>query len=116
MNNIRNESAAMYEALQGIIDTDGSGVKNSQLIVTSSTPFSIDEDDDSDSDLLFAYKIQCLTASCKFSVLKEDGDDVDADLLDGGGSGYPIGTILNGKFSDIEIGTGSIALIWVARI
>lgn len=113
MENLMNESGASYQAIKSIMTLEGSGFAGSQIIVTSTTPFSVDADDDSDSDVVFAYKIECLTATCEFTALQEDGVDVDADLLDGGGSGYPIGTVLRGKFSNIEMATGHIALVSV---
>lgn len=111
MKNILNQSAATYNALVSIMDLEGCGFPGSQVIVTDAAPFTVDGDDDADGEVFFAYKIYCLTAGCTFAELKEDGVDVHADLLDGGDSGYPVGTVLNGKFSDIQMAAASIALI-----
>ncbi len=117
MKSMLSQSAATYEAFAKIIELEGSGSAGSQVIVTSTAPLSyLGDDDDSDGSGLFAYKLQCLTAGCTFAALSEDGEDVDADRLDGGDSGYPIGTILNGKFDNVEMAAGSIALAWVINL
>ena len=63
----------------------------------------------------YVYAIEMYTAGVVFTTLLEDGAPVAPRRLDPDGSGYPLGTIITGKFTRIVVATDAVCGIFIKK-
>ena len=92
------------ESALELMSVGGAGVRGAHTVITAAAPFV-----GSKSELVYA--IEVYADGTKFTTLKEGSlSNVASPRLDAGGSGYPAGTFITGKFTHIvPEGTGIVA-------
>jgi len=63
----------------------------------------------------YVYAIEMYTDGVTFDDLDEDGATVEARRLNAGGNGYPLGSIITGKFSKIVPATDCVCGIFIKK-
>jgi len=87
----------------------GVGVAEAHTVLTNAAPFNGNQD-------YFVYAIVPYTDDVVFTTLQENGQNVAAVRLDAGGVGYPVGTVITGKFTSIVPAVDSVVGVYVANL
>jgi len=103
----------LQEGIMQYFMNAGSGMPGSHDIVTDSVTYQSVNYGIPEGE--YVYAIEMYTDGVTFDDLDEEGSTVVARRLNAGGDGYPLGTIITGKFTKIVPATDCVCGIFIKK-